>query len=39
MQQHDYIELHQKRSGKRQDTEERARKKAARQPHEIADKA
>lgn len=39
MPQHDYIELHQKRFGKRLDTEERARKKAARQPHEIADKA
>ncbi|CAK63904.1 unnamed protein product (macronuclear) [Paramecium tetraurelia] len=39
MPQHDYIELHQKRFGKRLDTEERARKKAARQPHELAEKA
>lgn len=39
MPQHDYIELHQKRFGKRLDSEERARKKAAREPHELAKKA
>lgn len=39
MPQHDFIELHQKRFGKRLDTEERQRKRIARQPHEIAEKA
>ncbi|KAM3131131.1 Ribosome biogenesis protein [Paramecium bursaria] len=39
MPQHDFIELHQKRFGKRLDTEERARKKSAREPHEISQKA
>lgn len=39
MPQHDFIELHQKRFGKRLDTEERARKKSAREPHEMSQKA
>lgn len=39
MPQHDYIELHQKRFGKRLDSEERERKKQARLPHEISKKA
>ena len=39
MPQHEYIELHQKRFGKRLDHEERTRKKKARAKHEIATKA
>jgi ribosome biogenesis protein NSA2 len=39
MPQHEYIELHQKRYGKRLDHEERTRKKKARAKHEIAKKA
>jgi ribosome biogenesis protein NSA2 len=39
MPQHEYIELHQKRFGKRLDHEERTRKKLARSKHEIAKKS
>jgi ribosome biogenesis protein NSA2 len=39
MPQNEYIELHQKRHGKRLDTEERKRKKEARKPHLLARKA
>jgi len=39
MPQNDYIDLFQKRSGKRLDTEEKLRKKEAREPHKIADRA
>lgn len=39
MPQNDYIELHKKRFGQRLDTEERQRKKEARAPHELSQKA
>lgn len=39
MPQNDYIELHQKRHGRRLDTEERKRKKEAREPHDTSKKA
>jgi ribosome biogenesis protein NSA2 len=39
MPQNDYIDLHKKRFGERLDTEERQRKKEAREPHELSKKA
>merc|ERR1712121_3060 len=39
MPQNEYIELHTKRHGRRLDYEEKKRKKEARMPHEMAEKA